>query len=191
MAWVALIPLFAVLWQKPRPRHWKGHLKNGFYGYLAGLAFNATSFWWINEVSTLGYFPVILYLSLYPAAWAILTGGVFHPDRAPYPQGKLTKEERTAWTNRDIRKIIFPTLFASAAWICLEWLRGSGQLGFPWNYLGSGLPLSLAQPAEWVGAVGLSALPVSTAAILWCTGSRIASGVIQSGKRRYPRWFES
>ncbi len=183
LAWFALVPLFAVLWSGPRASGLKALLKKGVFGYCCGLVFFGGSFWWINEVSTLGYIPVTLYLSLYTAVWAMLAGGPLRPARPPYPDRAKDPAVRRQWANADMGRTFLSAIFAGASWVCLEWLRGAGTLGFPWNYLGASMDLTLAQAAEWVGAVGLSFLPVFLSAVLWSAGSRVFLSVSRDGKR--------
>lgn len=207
-AWIALVPLFALLWTTPRPVGFRGHTRNFFYGWLTGLIFNGASFWWINEVSTLGFIPAVMYLALYPGLWALLVGGPLRPNRDPLfardkdaAKGKSAHSEAThsgstpSLTDRspapnfrtrsysDMLKALFYSTLAACAWVSIEWLRGLGPMAFTWNYLGVASPLQIAQLAEWVGALGLSFLPVLISGILWCSFSRTIHLTLNEGRR--------
>lgn len=185
LVWVGLVPLFAVLWRGDRPTRFRDHLKNAFCGFLCGLFFYGGSFWWINEVSTLGYIPVTCYLALYPAVWAWLVGGPLRPKQIPFcpKDSKNIKPELSRWSHVDMGRTILAAVFAASAWVVLEWLRGYGPFAFGWNSLGVAFSPVLAQPAEWIGATGLSFFPVLVSAILWNSGRRVVSTVVAYGKR--------
>lgn len=183
--WIGLIPLFAVLWRGPRATRLRDYLKNGLCGYACGLFFYGLSFWWINEVSSLGYIPFTLYLAVYPAIWAMLAGGPLRPERTPYAQDNApcTKQQLARWSRRDMSRTTLSALFCACAWVILDALRGYGQISFGWNPLGAALDPVMAQPAEWIGAAGLSFFPVLTSAILWSSASRVLTTVMKDGKR--------
>lgn len=185
LVWIGLIPLFAVLWRGPRPACFRDHLKNALCGYTCGLFFYGLSFWWINEVSSLGYIPFTLYLAVYPAVWAALAGGPLRPERTPYAldNAPRTKQQLVIWSYRDMGRTTLSAFFCACAWVVLDALRGYGPISFGWNPLGAALDPVMAQPAEWIGAAGLSFFPVLTSAILWSSASRVLTTVMKDGKR--------
>lgn len=130
LLWVWPWPLWAVLWSDAPTTGWRGF---GF-GYVCGLAFYLTTISWIIEVHWAGWLALSLYLSLYPAGWAMLVV-------------KLAG-----------RPTLAHAALAAAWWGGLEWARGVLLTGFGWNQLGIALaPCSwLIQPAEWLGSAGLS-----------------------------------
>ena len=58
--WIAFLPLLTALWYGPRREGKRGALAYFLYGWTCGVVFFGISLWWINEVSTLGYIPLIL-----------------------------------------------------------------------------------------------------------------------------------
>ena len=198
----APIPAFCALWSyKPTSdKPIKRALSRLSLGLGIGLTYYGISFWWIHEVSTLGYFPVVLYLSLYPALWALLVGGPFAPKSPAFPVKKeeapsSAKKKQTSsplapykiWSYADMRQSLWASLLAAALWVVLEWLRSLGPFAFTWNNLALGLPLSYQQLGEYIGATGLTFLPIFVGGILWSAGRRVFISITQSGKR-VPQW---
>lgn len=137
----ATVPLFLITAMAPEPgrRLWLGWL-HGTVAWLVAVP-------WIASTLTLyGGLPSVasaflltllaLYLGLYHGVFCWLAG--------------------SALARRDV----FSLVLAPAIWVSLEWLRGLGPSGFPWNLLGYAwvdVPGAL-DVTRWVGSHGLSAL---------------------------------
>lgn len=193
--WVGLLPLLTLLWLGP-PR-----LGRAFgLGWLYGMGWYGVSFWWIHEVGTVFQIPLPLFLSvaffplmaLYaclPGLWASLAGTLLRPALSPPPQTEGMNPEQKSllwskWATADLLSTLRSALGCGALWVCIEWLRGQGTLGFSWNSLGMALygGLSFAQWAEFVGTAALSFLPVATSVILWCAMRRVCLHFRGAGK---------
>ena len=123
-------------------------------GFVAGIVYFAGTLYWVVPVmDTYGELPLvvavlvgcllILYMSLFPAVFALLVG--------------LT-----------VRRFgVNGIWFAPAIWVAGEWVRSWFLSGFPWAFLGSSQAtvLPVVQLASIVGVYGLSAFValVSTA----------------------------
>ncbi len=180
IVWVGLLPLLSVLWVE----------KGGFWrsfraGWLYGMGMYGVSCSWICEVGkvfnipqplflAVAFLPLMAYYSVLPGLWAGVVGTLLRPntarlpDCADQPQEKR-KELWGSWAVADLLSTLRCALGAGALWVCIDWLRGQGTLGFSWNTLGMALHdgLSMAQWAEFVGTAALSFIPVFTAVILW------------------------
>lgn len=191
--WVALMPLLTTLWSgKKRSGKLRWFLPL-LYGWIMGLCFFGGSFWWINEVSSLGYVPLVMFLSLYPALWALLMGTVFRPQFAPEPRKVLgawsdLKTEWSRWCEMDMWETLKAAISGAALWVCLEWLRGWLFTGFGWNGMGVALyqGLSFAQLAEYVGTTALAFIPALCNLWMWCVGRRMGIMVLRVGRRCIP-----
>ena len=97
--WIGFLPLLTALWYGRRREGKRGMLAYALYGWMFGVVFYGISFWWVNEVSTLGYIPLmIFYGGLFPGLWALVMGVFFRPDARPLPDARLkAKERRAAW----------------------------------------------------------------------------------------------
>ncbi len=191
--WVGLMPLTTVLWTGRGRRGFKGFLGAFGYGWVYGLFYFGTSFWWINEVSTLGYVPFMMYLAVYPAFWAGLAGTWLRPRFAPFPEVRdlpfeQRKERWSAWNVGDMATTLRAVLGCASLWVVTEWLRGWVMTGFGWNGLGVALypGLSMAQWAEFVGVTVLSFIPVMVNLWLWCVCRRVGGMMLKVGKRPIP-----
>lgn len=190
--WVGFLPLLTALWYGPRREGRKGAWTYALYGWLFGVVFYGISFWWVNEVSTLGYIPLmIFYGGLFPGIWAVVMGTVLRPDRQPLPDIQLPRAERRqawrAWAVRDMAPSVSAALGGAALWVCLEWVRGWLIPGFGWNNLG--VPLygnPLAQWAEYTGVTALAFIPVVFSIWLWCVCRRAGTMVVREGRRTVP-----
>ena len=118
--WIGFLPLLTALWYGRRREGKRGMLAYALYGWMFGVVFYGISFWWVNEVSTLGYIPLmIFYGGLFPGLWALVMGVFFRPDARPLPDARLTaKERRAAWKTWALGDIL-PS--ASAALARLSW----------------------------------------------------------------------
>ncbi|MDD5260814.1 MAG: apolipoprotein N-acyltransferase [Methylacidiphilales bacterium] len=113
--WIALGPMSLGLMYGARS--WRAAL---VAGYVSGAVHFGTSLFWINEVTTLGWFALTLYLGLYPALWALVWW--LYVQRARHRLTSVLNISRA--------------LFGASAWVLLEWIRGWLFSGFPWNDLG-------------------------------------------------------
>ena len=111
-AMIGLVPLFNIFQ--------KGNMiSNMINGYIFGLVYNFTAFYWIGTNSGASLLTVIssliaavIYLSLY---WSF-AGFVF----------SITPND---W-RKSIGSFLFPTIV-----VTMEWIRSFGPLGFPWSNL--------------------------------------------------------
>jgi apolipoprotein N-acyltransferase len=73
LCWIALTPLLAAIWfsGENSKRRW---LRDLFLGYVAGLAFFWTVFFWLRTVTVPGWVLVGFYMAIYFAAWSWLCG---------------------------------------------------------------------------------------------------------------------
>ncbi|MBQ8375756.1 MAG: apolipoprotein N-acyltransferase [Akkermansia sp.] len=186
LVWVGLIPLLCVLWNGRR-----GFRRGFVYGWLYAMGWYCVSFWWIHNV---GYvfripLPVFLGIAFLPlmtvyACLVGLWGGLANtllrprlepvPDTADIPRPERKAQVWSSWVTRDMGSTLRCAIGCGAAWVCVEWLRANGTLGFSWNSMGMALynGLSLVQWAEFVGTAALSFIPTAAAVILWCAARR-------------------
>ncbi len=160
VGFVALVPMLVALVRvRPSPR-------DGFKtGFLFGLVFFFAMLWWVVRLipsadltvpwlMTPSLILMVLYLSLYPAFFALL----------------LMVSTRGRWS------LVF--LAAPALWVLSEMARSLGELAFPWGVAGyvlSDTP-SLMQTAAFWGVEGLSFVLVLVNALV--------SGVFTAGRVR-------
>ncbi|PYK18374.1 MAG: apolipoprotein N-acyltransferase [Verrucomicrobia bacterium] len=166
LCWIALTPLIAAIWfSGGDSRHrW---LRNLLLGYIAGLTFFWTAFFWLTTVTVLGWFVLPFYMAIYLAFWAWFCG-LLQP-REKKRESRSTKwdrmlaqartaapSSRSPWI-RSTNNLLLAFLVA-AAWVAQEWLRGWVFSGFGWNGLGVALHGNwpLIQIAEFTGLAGLS-----------------------------------
>ena len=185
LVWVGLIPLLCVLWIG-RAGFWRG----AAYGWLYGMGWYCVSFWWIHNV---GYvfripLPVFLGIAFLPlmtvyaclvGLWGGMANTLLRPRLAPIPDTAGMKPERqklawSAWTTADLLSTLRSAIGCGAMWVCIEWLRANGTLGFSWNSMGMALynGLSLVQWAEFIGTAALSFFPAAAGVILWGASRR-------------------
>lgn len=190
--WIGFLPLLTALWYGRRREGKRGMLAYALYGWMFGVVFYGISFWWINEVSTLGYIPLmIFYGGLFPGLWALVMGVFFRPDARPLPDARLTAKERRAawktWALGDILPSASAALAGAALWVCLEWGRGWLIPGFGWNNLGVALYGNpLAQWAEYLGVTALAFIPAVFSVWLWRVCRRAGTMIIHEGRRTVP-----
>lgn len=181
LVWVGLIPLLSVLWCGRRG-FWRGFR----LGWLYGMGWYGVSFWWIHNVGVVwdiplpvflgtAFLPLMALYSCLPALWGGMANTWLRPCSAETPQvNGLPQEERRKawgeWASRDTLCTLRCALGLGALWVCIEWLRASGTLGFSWCSLGTALydGLSMVQWAEFVGTSALAFIPVFTSVVLWC-----------------------
>ena len=177
LPWTALSPLFWALWMLPRHAGATLWARDCFLlGWLCGTVSFLISLYWITTVTLLGWLALCLIIGLYHGLWALFAGSVLrHLGEGMEPE--------TAWLG-SLRNLLV-ALLASAAWVAVEWLRGTLFTGFGWNALGITLRNSvpLIQIAAITGTSGLTFLCVLGSAILVITVKRLGRE-IRSGRPR-------
>ena len=185
LVWVGLLPLLSVLWGSRMSR------KRAFaMGWLYGMGWYCVSFWWINEVGVtfaipapvfmaVAFLPLMSVYACLPGLWALVAATWLRPRLEPGPDTEglsayMRKQAWSAWEWADMASTLRSAVGCGALWVCIEWLRAHGTLGFSWNSMGMALynGLSFAQWAEFVGTAALSFIPVSMSVILWCAFRR-------------------
>ena len=179
IVWVGLLPLLAALWCGERPSRKLAFL----LGWLYGMGWYCVSFWWIHEVGYVFDIPMPLFMAIafvplmavyacLPGFWALLAATWLRPrlEQGPMAEGAERKPAWRRWERADVASTLRAAVGCGALWVCIEWLRAHGTLGFSWNSLGTALynGLSFAQWAEFVGSSALSFIPVATSVILFC-----------------------
>jgi apolipoprotein N-acyltransferase len=181
--WIALIPLVAAVWFSGTQSH-RPWLRNLLLGYVAGLAFFWTVFFWLTTVTVLGWFVLQFYMAIYFSLWAWFCGLV-RPRRKPVRATATKWDQMLAQARSTATPVPSPwtrstnnlrlALLLAAGWTTLEWLRGWIFSGFGWNGLGIALHDSwpLIQIAEFTGVAGLSFLVAFTNVIILTTAYRL------------------
>jgi apolipoprotein N-acyltransferase len=198
LCWIALTPLLAVIWfsGEDSKRRW---LRDLSLGYIAGLAFFWTVFFWLRTVTVPGLILVGSYMAIYFALWSWICG-MLRPGLRPPPAvaaalgrrarvgfadasterggysadrpNESSLASRSPWL-RSTNNLRLAFLLASV-WVAQEWLRSLVFSGWGWNSLGSALHAQLAiiQIAEFTGVAGLSFLVAFTNVILLTSARR-------------------
>ncbi len=187
IVWIGLLPLLTVLWMRPRS-FWGGF----GYAWLYGMGYYGLSFWWIQEVGLvfkipyglflgMAFLPLMACYSLLVGLWGGIASTLLRPKLSKAPEGLDEESEPAArkaawreWALIDTLSTLRTAAGLAALWVCIEWLRASGTLGFSWNSLGMALydGLALVQWAEFVGTSPLAFIPVFFGIILWCAARR-------------------
>ncbi len=185
LVWVGLIPLLCVLWNG-RCGFWRG----AAYGWLYGMGWYCVSFWWIHQVGHvfripmpvflgIAFLPLMSVYSCLVALWAGLANTLLRPALASIPEttGMKPQQKEQAWSNwahKDMLSTLRCAIGCGAMWVCVEWMRANGTLGFSWNSMGMALynGLSLVQWAEFIGTAALSFFPTTATVILWGASRR-------------------
>ncbi len=190
LVWVGLLPLLYVLWSRPM-RFWAAF----GYGWLYGMGWYCVSFWWIHEVGAVfrineflflgvAFIPLMSYYALFPAIWAGIASTLLRPRLGTANEPASLRATKTLfntylysqkckmwkeWAMLDLFSTLRSALGLAALWVCIEWLRAQGTLGFSWNSMGMALydGLSLVQWAEFIGTAALSFFPVLFAVICY------------------------
>lgn len=182
LIWLAFVPLCAtILFSGEDAKHpW---LRDLLLGYVAGLAFFWTCFFWITTVSALGWFVLQFYLAIYFAVWTWFCGLMRPRIRKIVARDKWsemlararpeTAPAASPWLSSG--RNLFLALCLAAAWVALEWVRGWLITGFGWNGLGVALhgTWPLLQIAEFTGVAGVTFLVIFCNVILTTTTRRI------------------
>lgn len=185
LVWVGLLPLLCVLWNGRR-----GFWRGAGFGWLYGMGWYCTSFWWIHEVGHVFRIPVAVFIgiaflplmtvySCLVALWSGLANTLLRPRLEETPDTASLKPQQkqqawSAWATRDMLSTLRCAIGGGALWVCIEWLRANGTLGFSWNSMGMALynGLSLVQWAEFTGTAALSFIPAAAGIILWGAARR-------------------
>lgn len=164
VAWIALLPMIAVLWTvKGRRAGWKGF----GLGLAAGLGFFFINVRWLATVAAVGPYALGGYLALYFALFGAFAAS----------WGSPWRDGSSGWRG-DLR-----FAFSNAAvWAGFEWMRGWFITGFGWNALGVSLhdSLVLAQAADLFSVLGLSLLMLLVQMLVLMAARRF----MRSEKRR-------
>lgn len=199
LIWVAMLPLLYVLWTGPA-KWWRAFR----LGWLYGMGYYCTSFSWITEVGhvfgipqpvflAVAFIPLMAVYSVLPGIWAALAATLLRPalSAGPVTEGMTHEQKKSAWTRwawLDMANTLKTATGCAALWVCIEWLRAHGTLGFSWNSIGMALynGLALAQWAEFVGTAALSFLPVFTSVVIYCALRRCILHFRGAGKAGRP-----
>src|SRR5438034_4181505 len=182
LIFIALVPLCStILFSGENIRRcW---LRDVLLGYVAGLTFFWSCFFWMTTVTALGWFILQFYLALYFAVWGWFCGlmrprlrKIVARDKWSEMLARAKPEPLPAsspWLSSGHN--FFLALCLTAAWVALEWTRGWLMSGFGWNGLGIALhgTWPLIQIAEFTGVAGVTFLVVFCNAILTTTARRI------------------
>ena len=180
LPWVALAPLCWALWVSPRPASPKLWARRAFLlGWLCGTVSFLISLFWITTVTGLGWILLSLVVGLYHGLWGIFAGLVLRP----VGEGGTHRDPSQAWLGNG--RNLIAALLAAAAWVAVEWLRGTLFSGFGWNALGVALrnSIPLIQITSITGTAGLTFLGVLGSAIAAITIERLRRE-IRSGRTR-------
>ena len=152
LVWIALAPLLCAIWFSRESGRRPG-LRAGLLGYVAGLVFFTSVFYWLGALAPLFDEPwlyalpflLALIFGFYFAFWAWFLARILAPD----PEQRMF---RNSWSN------LATGALAATAWITHEWVRGWLFSGFGWNNLGVALhaDLPMIQIADLTGVAGLS-----------------------------------
>ena len=146
LAWVGFIPLLNIFIHGDS----KSNIING---YIFGLTYNLTAFYWIGSNSGASFitvisslFAAVLYLSIY---WSF-AGLIF---------SIIPTSQR-----RSIGNFLFPFLI-----VTIEWFRSLGPLGFPWANIAltQSEYIYILQVIEITGTYGISFIVISINVIIY------------------------
>jgi apolipoprotein N-acyltransferase len=186
LCWIALTPLLAGIWFSGTNSKRRGR-RDLALGYVAGLAFFWTVFFWLRTVTVPGLVLVGAYMAIYFALWSWICGLLRPSLRPPAVVSRWTQPRpnnsesdvesesplrRSPWL-RSTNNLRLAFLLA-AVWVAQEWARSLVLSGWGWNTLGTALHAQLAmiQIVEFTGIAGLSFLVAFTNVILLTTARR-------------------
>ncbi len=192
--WIALTPLLAAVWFSGEGRRRRG-VRDLFLGFLAGVTFFWSAFFWLRTVTVPGLILVGLYMGVYFALWGWIAGLVRpRPPRPLEPRGKnswpppqpnelASPEARSPWLS-SLRNLGLAFILA-CVWTALEWVRGWMFSGWGWNGLGVALHgvLPIIQIAEFTGVAGLTFVVVFVNVIALATVRRFIAETKVSKRR--------
>lgn len=151
---VAVAPLLVALHRVAKDP--AAPIRAGFrIGFVAGIAYFAVLVHWIilldspnlpvRAVMVPLFVLLALYLALYVGLFGLLLVVAARRTRIPF------------------------ALLAPPLWIACEWLRGVGDLTFPWGFVGYALVPheTLLQSAAWIGVNGLTLLVLAANVAVW------------------------
>ncbi len=183
LPWVALSPLCWALWMLPQPLTSRERARHSFLlGWLCGAVSFLISLHWIITVTVLGWLLLSLVVGLYHGLWGFFAGVILRPLGEDGEGGGKQNTPR-AWLGNGRNLLV--ALLAAAAWVAVEWLRGTLFSGFGWNTLGIALRqnIPLIQLASLTGTSGLTFLCVLGAAMSAITVERLRCE-IRTGRMR-------
>lgn len=193
LVWVVLIPLIVVLWRVNTSRSAR---KGFFIGWLGGFAASLAQFYWVLEVSVLGYIVLSLILGIYTGIWGAFAATIGNPWRerntASASESSIDRKIReksqskgkSSHWKESFRSLRYGFVLAGL-WCGQEWLRSWVFTGFGWNSLGVAFhdtPV-MAQGADILGVLGLSFIPVFFQVVLVQTLSRMWNEAREGGMR--------
>jgi len=170
LGWIpffAMAPLAWTLLFAPLPESfWRKVRKSFFLGWVAGCVFFGTTLFWISSVAWEGVALLPPFLALYFGCWALFVVMIVRP--LFLDKGK----NNSSWRS------LGAVLMSAAAWVGIEWLRGTLFTGFGWNSFGVCFyqNISLIQFVDITGVAGLSFLGVMTGCITAVAFQRILQG---------------
>ena len=201
LCWLALTPLLLAVWLTADEhaatraqatgrwsRLWRTRGMRGFaLGYVGGMVFFWCSFYWLRQVTGVGWFIMPFYMGLYYAVWGCFMATVVKPwtaritvtpragaltARSALPTPEPAAESallRSRWN-------LWFAFLGASMWVGLEWMRGWMLSGFGWNDLGVGLHtiVPFLQIVPWTGVGGVSFLAAFVNIIAVATVLRFA-----------------
>ncbi len=175
LCWVALVPLISAVWLLKPSGRWNV-LRLGALGFFFGVAYFGGSLFWLTTLTAPGWVALSLYLSIYPALWAVFLGTVARP-------AGEDRSGRPVWLS-SLQNLRFCALGA-AGWVAMEWLRGVVFPQFPWNNIGIALSgkIAIIQIADFAGVGGVSFLVVMANLMLVATVKRLVLEVGRGVRR--------
>ncbi len=157
LGWIpffAMTPLAWVLLCAPLPEARFARARAAFFlGWIAGVMFFGATLFWISSVAWEGVVLLPPFLALYFGCWALFIVMVVRPLF-------FDEEKKDASSWRSLGAV----MLSAAAWVGVEWLRGTLFTGFGWNSFGVSFyhNISLLQFVDITGVAGLSFLGVMT-----------------------------
>lgn len=157
LAWVSLIPLFAISHNKTPGRAWR-------CGFYWGIAWGFISCFWIREIEPILPLPLAIYMAIYPAFWAYVIPFLHRQIYIPNDIQLKGFQAVNQYKNRGHKRELLFICTLSAWWSILEWIRSWLFTGFPWDNLSATQwqNLSFIQICEYTGIYGVSFIIVFT-----------------------------